>query len=109
MNCRPRPPAHPAPLADLHDAAPARFVSRDRIGREHRVRPQACPSIEARERRVKVFRIMQAATGIILWTGSALDALAALDTMAHAAGYHGHARLPGHLRAGGLHVEEIDV
>ena len=36
---------------------------------------------------MKVFRIMQAATGVVLWIGPALDALAALDTMAHAAGY----------------------
>ncbi|QGY03445.1 hypothetical protein MMSR116_17245 [Methylobacterium mesophilicum SR1.6/6] len=98
----------PAPVADPRRRA-ARTVSHDRIDREHRVRSQACPSIGGLGRRVKVFRIMQAATGIVLWTGSALDALAALDSMAHAAGYHGRARLPDRLRAGGLHVAEIDV
>ena len=56
---------------------------------------------------MKVFRIMQAATGVVLWIGPALDALAALDTMAHAAGYRDRTGIPDHLRAGGLHVEEM--
>ncbi|WFS10885.1 hypothetical protein [Methylobacterium sp. 391_Methyba4] len=60
-------------------------------------------------RGVKVFRIMQAATGAILWIGSALDPLAALDAMARAAGFRDSTRIPSHLRAGGLHVEEVEV
>jgi hypothetical protein len=56
-----------------------------------------------------MFRIMQAATGATLWIGAALDALAALDTMAHAAGYRDRTRLPSHLRTGGLHVEEVEA
>jgi hypothetical protein len=58
---------------------------------------------------VKVFRIMQAATGAILWIGSALDPLTALDAMARAAGFRDRTRIPSHLRAGGLHVEEVEV
>jgi hypothetical protein len=56
---------------------------------------------------VSVFRIMQAATGAILWIGSALDALAAPDAMANAVGYRDRTGLPAQLRAGGLHVEEV--
>ncbi len=58
---------------------------------------------------MKVFRIMQAATGAILWIGAALDAVAALDAMAHAAGYRDRTALPPDLRAGGLHVEEVEA
>jgi hypothetical protein len=58
---------------------------------------------------VKIFRIMQAATGAVLWIGAALDALAALDTMASAAGYRDSSGIPPHLRAGGLYVEEVEV
>ncbi len=58
---------------------------------------------------MRVFRIMQAATGAILWIGAALDALAALDTMAHAAGYRDRTALPSHLRTGGLYVEEVEA
>ncbi|MCJ2137505.1 hypothetical protein MKK69_26265 [Methylobacterium sp. J-026] len=58
---------------------------------------------------MKVFRIMQAATGVILWIGAALDSLTALDAMAHAAGYRDRAGIPPHLRAGGLHVEEVEA
>ncbi|MGT2488310.1 MULTISPECIES: hypothetical protein [Methylobacterium] len=56
---------------------------------------------------MKVFRIMQAATGAILWSGSALDPLTALDAMARAAGFRDRTRIPTHLRAGGLHIEEL--
>ncbi|WP_173009305.1 hypothetical protein [Methylobacterium sp. P1-11] len=56
---------------------------------------------------MKVFQIRQSATGTILWTGSAADPLAALDAMAHAAGYYDHSDMPDHLRAGCLHVAEI--
>jgi hypothetical protein len=52
---------------------------------------------------------MQAATGAVLWIGAALDALAALDTMASAAGYRDSSGIPPHLRAGGLYVEEVEV
>ncbi len=52
---------------------------------------------------------MQAATGAILWIGSALDPLTALDAMARAAGFRDRTRIPSHLRAGGLHVEEVEV
>ncbi|MHB2207855.1 hypothetical protein [Methylobacterium sp. CM6257] len=58
---------------------------------------------------MKVFRIMQAATGTILWIGAALDPLRALDAMASAAGYRDRTRIPDHLRAGGLHVEEVEA
>ncbi|SDA21340.1 hypothetical protein SAMN02799622_02703 [Methylobacterium sp. UNC378MF] len=58
---------------------------------------------------MKVFRIMQAATGAIVWIGSALDPLAALDAMACAAGFGDRTRIPSHLRAGGLHVEEREA
>ena len=37
----------------------------------------------------------------------AADPLAALDAMAHAAGYYDHSDMPDHLRAGCLHVAEI--
>jgi hypothetical protein len=30
-----------------------------------------------------------------------------LDAMAHEAGYYDHSDIPDHLRAGGIHVEEI--
>lgn len=56
---------------------------------------------------MKVFRIMQAATGAVLWSGAALGPLAALDAMARAAGFRDRTRIPDHLRAGGLHVEEL--
>lgn len=52
---------------------------------------------------MKVSRIMQAATGAIVWIGSALDA------MACAAGFGDRTRIPSHLRAGGLHVEELEA
>lgn len=58
---------------------------------------------------MKMFQIRQVATGMILWTGSAADPIAALDAMAHEAGYYDHADIPDHLRAGGLHAEEIRV
>ncbi|MBN4094894.1 MULTISPECIES: hypothetical protein [unclassified Methylobacterium] len=58
---------------------------------------------------MKVFRIMQAATGAILWSGAALDPMAALDAMARAAGFSDRTRIPNHLRAGGLHVEELQA
>ncbi|KQS74252.1 hypothetical protein ASG32_27485 [Methylobacterium sp. Leaf361] len=58
---------------------------------------------------MKVFQIRQAATGAILWTGSASDPIAALDAMAHEAGYYDHGDIPDHLRAGGLSAEEISV
>lgn len=56
---------------------------------------------------MKVFRIMQAATGAILWIGAALDPLKALDAMARAAGHRDRTGIPAHLQAGGLHVEEL--
>ncbi|WP_173009274.1 hypothetical protein [Methylobacterium sp. P1-11] len=56
---------------------------------------------------MKVFQIRQSTTGTILWTGSAADPFAALDAMAHAAGYYDHSDIPDHLRDGGLHVEEM--
>ncbi|MGH1571327.1 hypothetical protein ACRAWG_12315 [Methylobacterium sp. P31] len=56
---------------------------------------------------MKLFQIRHKATGAILWTGSATDPLAALDAMAHEAGYYDHSDIPENLRAGGIHVEEI--
>lgn len=58
---------------------------------------------------MRTFRIMQAATGALLWVGSALDPLKALDTMARAAGYRDRNGIPAHLYAGGLHVEEVEA
>ncbi|MCJ2085259.1 hypothetical protein MKK88_04515 [Methylobacterium sp. E-005] len=58
---------------------------------------------------MKIFRIMQAATGAVVWIGAALDPLTALDAMAGAAGYRNSAAIPPHLRAGGLHVEEVEA
>jgi hypothetical protein len=58
---------------------------------------------------MRVFRIMQAATGAILWIGAALDPLAALDAMARATDLRDRTRIPDHLRAGGLHVEEVEA
>lgn len=58
---------------------------------------------------MRVFRIMQAATGAILWIGSALDPLRALDAMARADGYRDRTGFPAHLYAGGLHVEEVET
>lgn len=49
---------------------------------------------------MKMFRIRHEVTGVILWTGSATNPLAARDAMAHEAGCYD-------LRAGGLDVEEI--
>jgi hypothetical protein len=56
---------------------------------------------------MKVFQVRQGATGTILWTGCASDPIAALDAMAHEAGYYDYSDIPDHLRAGGLHAEEI--
>lgn len=58
---------------------------------------------------MKVFQVRQSATGTILWTGSATDPIAALDAMAHEAGYYDHADIPEALRAGGLQAEEIRI
>jgi hypothetical protein len=51
---------------------------------------------------VKLYQIRQEATGTIVWTGAATSPLAALDAMAHEAGYYDHSDIPDHLRAGGL-------
>jgi len=67
------------------------------------------PAISLGDAVMKVFQVRQAATGAILWTGSAADPIAALDAMAHEAGYYDHGDIPDHLRAGGLHAEEIRV
>ena len=58
---------------------------------------------------MKVFQIRHEVTGAIVWTGSAADPLAAIDAMAHEAGYCDHSDIPDHMRAGGLQVEEIRV
>ena len=58
---------------------------------------------------MRVFQIRHEVTGAILWTGAAPDPLAALDAMAHEAGYYDHSDIPDHLRVGGLAVEEIRV
>jgi hypothetical protein len=58
---------------------------------------------------MKLYQIRQNATGTILWTGSATDPLAALDAMAHEAGYYDHSDIPDHLRAGRIHIEEVRV
>ena len=56
---------------------------------------------------MKVFRVVQATTGAVLWTGFAANPLAALNAMARDAGFHDPGGLPDHLLAGGLHVEEV--
>lgn len=58
---------------------------------------------------MKVYQVRQSVTGTILWTGSATDPLAALDAMAHEAGYYDHSDIPDHLRAGGIRVEEVQA
>lgn len=58
---------------------------------------------------MKVFQIRHEVTGTILWTGSASDPLAALDAMAHEAGYYDQSDIPDHLWVGGLAIEEIRV
>lgn len=58
---------------------------------------------------MKVFQIRHEVTGAILWTGTATNPLAALDAMAHEAGYYDHSDIPDDMRAGGLQVEEIRV
>ncbi|WP_336488107.1 hypothetical protein [Methylobacterium nigriterrae] len=51
------------------------------------------------------FQVRQCATGHILWVGAAFNEIAALDAMAHEAGYYDFSDLPDHLRAGGLVAE----
>ncbi|WP_191970025.1 hypothetical protein [Methylobacterium planeticum] len=58
---------------------------------------------------MKVFQIRQRATGAILWTGTAHNEVAALDAMAHEAGYYDFSDLPDHIRAGGLVAEAVRV
>ena len=58
---------------------------------------------------MRVFQVRQQATGAILWTGAASSPIAALDAMAHEAGYYDHGDLPEYIRAGGLHAEEVWV
>ena len=53
-----------------------------------------------------VFQVRQRATGAILWTGVAENALAAFDAMAHEAGYYD---LPEHVRAEGLVADAVRV
>lgn len=56
---------------------------------------------------MRVFQVRQRATGAILWTGAAFNEVAALDAMAHEAGYYDFSDLPEHVRAGGLVAELI--
>jgi hypothetical protein len=58
---------------------------------------------------MKVFQVRQCATGVILWTGAARNEIAALDAMAHEAGYYDYSDLPEHVRAGGLVAEAVRV
>ena len=58
---------------------------------------------------MKVFQVRQRATGAILWIGSALDEIAALDAMAHEAGYYDHSDIPQIISGGGLAVEVVTV
>jgi len=58
---------------------------------------------------MKVVRITQAATGVVPRIGAARDAPTAVDVMASAAGYRDGTGLLGHLRAGGLHVEDMEA
>ncbi|MEE7479029.1 hypothetical protein [Methylobacterium hispanicum] len=56
---------------------------------------------------MRVFQVRQRATGAILWTGAAMNELAAFDAMAHEAGYCDFSDLPEHVRAGGLVAEQV--
>ncbi|MER2267241.1 hypothetical protein [Methylobacterium oxalidis] len=58
---------------------------------------------------MRIYQIRQDATGAILWTGCAFNETAALDAMAHEAGYYDYSDLPDSVRAGGLTVEEVRV
>ncbi|MCJ2110304.1 hypothetical protein MKK64_03640 [Methylobacterium sp. E-025] len=58
---------------------------------------------------MKVFQVRQRATGAILWTGSAMNEIAALDAMAHEAGYYDHSDIPETVSGGGLAVEVVKV
>ncbi|MCJ2109141.1 hypothetical protein MKK70_27975 [Methylobacterium sp. E-041] len=58
---------------------------------------------------MKVFQVRQRATGAILWTGSATDEIAALDAMAHEAGYYDHSDIPQTVSSGGLAVEVVMI
>ena len=48
-------------------------------------------------------------TVVDLRVDDAADPIAALDAMAHEAGYYDHGDIPDHLRAGGLSAEEVRI
>jgi len=56
---------------------------------------------------MKIYQIRQNSTDAILWTGSADSEEAALQAMAHEAGYVEASKIPEEVRAGGLTVEHI--
>ena len=58
---------------------------------------------------MRVLQVRHQATSALLWTGTAVGPIVALDAMAHEAGYYDHGDLPEHIRAGGLHAEEVRV
>lgn len=57
---------------------------------------------------MSIFEIRQKTNGVILWTGSALDAAEALDAMAREAGYPDYASLPEIVRAAGPFACRLD-
>jgi len=57
---------------------------------------------------MSIFQIKQKSNGAVLWTGSADDAVAALDAMAREAGYPDFAALPETIRATGPEASRLD-
>lgn len=57
---------------------------------------------------MRLYQILQVATGAILWTGGALTEGHALEIMAHAAGYPKYEDIPRDL-LGPVSVSEVDM
>lgn len=57
---------------------------------------------------MSIFEIRQQTNGAVLWTGSATDAVSALDAMAREAGYLDFASLPDDIRAATPVARAID-
>ncbi|SFG75532.1 hypothetical protein [Methylobacterium gossipiicola] len=57
---------------------------------------------------MSIFQIKQKTNGAVLWTGSATDAVSALDAMAREAGYADFAALPETIRATSPEASRLD-
>ncbi|MCJ2081982.1 hypothetical protein [Methylobacterium sp. J-090] len=57
---------------------------------------------------MSIFQIKQKTNGAVLWTGSAADAVSALDAMAREAGYIDFAALPETIRAACPEASQLD-